>query len=42
MATCGAAGCDQLAVGIFCSAPGAAKTETELKCDVDERMDGKK
>lgn len=35
--TCGAAGCNNPAVGIFCASHGAAKTDTERKRDGDER-----
>lgn len=39
--SCGAAGCNQPAVGVFCSAHGASKTETERKRDGDERKGGR-
>lgn len=37
MATCGAAGCDAPATGIFCPAHGASKTDQERRRDGDER-----
>lgn len=37
MATCGAAGCDAPAAGIFCPAHGASKTDRERARDGDER-----
>lgn len=37
MATCGAAGCDAPATGIFCPTHGASKTDQERRRDGDER-----
>ncbi len=39
---CGAQGCNNPAVGIFCPAHAAAKTKTERDRDGDERKDGKR
>lgn len=36
---CGAAGCNEQAVGIFCAKHGASKTEQERRRDGDERKD---